>query len=524
MRSRRRLAALVALASAPLWLPVTTVLGAASSPGPVPPDCASDPTIQAAGGEPTPGLAGAAPAGCLIQSWAATFSLSPHVLHVGQQVTATVSPTGKLPGTGWSWSNFTAEMQAGLRHHRHCGDNVTTCAVTVGPDVPEGQYQVYVQGLATPLGGAVSSDYFVVDNNLFQLSGRVEYQAAGTRTPAADVQVQVSGAHGGRQDASTDSSGTYSFVLNRGRYHVTVVGKEAQPSSRDVSLDSNLSGVDFLTGCVGAPTFQVVHVEQGGVTTFGYLGKSWDVSGCGPVTVTVAGEKGPIAELLRTYNTDDFKAVFHGKGRICGADFFARQQQSGRELKAGWTNGHSTAARVIFADPTLDSHGDELFPGDVLCEQEVGSQLAAINSGGQVDVSEIAKVLGLHLLEIAAPGGAFLGDAAGKVQVSGQSAQHSSEAASIIDELATGNPSKLSGSASGDTSVSGFAQSTGSYTVNGNLTLTNGVLLIGGDLTVTGTISGTGAVIATGNITAAGARLESDDQYGLIAGGSLNLP
>lgn len=523
MRARHRFALITVAAAALLW-PVTSVLGAASSPGPVPPDCGDDPTIQAAGGEPVAGLAGPAPAGCLIQSWAATFSLSPHVLHVRDEVTAKVTTSGKLPGTGWSWSNFTAEMQAGLEHRRHCEDNAPTCTVRVGPDVPEGRYQVYVEGLATPLGGAVSSDYFVVDNNLFELSGKVEHQNEGTRTPASGVRVQVSGRNG-RRDVSTGANGAYSFVLDKGSYHVTVVGEEAQPSSRDVMLDSNVDGVDFLTGCVGRPTFQVVHVKHGDTTTIGYEGGSWDVAGCGPVTVTVSGERGPISELGSTYDSDHFKSVFNVKGRICGADFAAQQQRSGRILKASFSKGHSTPARVVFADPTLDSDGEDLFPGDVLCAQDVGSQLAAIDSGGPVDVSEIAQRLGLRLLEIGTPGGMFLADAAGKVHVAGQSAQHSSEAASILaGAAASGNPSKLPATAAGDTTVSGFAQSPGPYTVSGNLTLSSGVLLIHGDLTVSGTITGTGAVIVTGNITAAGVTLESDDQYGLIAGGRFNLP
>ncbi|MBV9465529.1 MAG: hypothetical protein JO169_05385, partial [Solirubrobacterales bacterium] len=409
-----------ALVAALLLLPASSGLSAESSPGAVPPQCGDDPTVLQAGGEPTPGLDGPAPGGCLIQSWAATFALSPHVLHVGQKLTGTVETTGKLNGVGWSWSNFTAEMQLGSHKPRlHCADNAPTCTVIVGPNVVSSVYQVYSQGLNTPLGGAVSSDYFIVNNDLQELSGRVDYQNDGKRTPAAGIELA---ARTGRraEHASTGPDGKYSFVLHRGNYSVSVVGKEAQPSSHEVSLGANVSGVDFLTGCIGHPTFVVVHVKQGAETTFGYQGTNWDVGGCGPVTVGAVGEKGPVQELQRTYTTDEFKFAARGKGRFCGADFFAQQPQSGRSLKAGWTSGHSTAAHVVFANPTLDANGEDLFPGDVLCEQDLGSAVGAVDSGNidGATVTAIAQHLGLKTLAIQVGQDVVMADSEGKVSVS----------------------------------------------------------------------------------------------------------
>ncbi|MBV9836559.1 MAG: hypothetical protein JO156_00465 [Solirubrobacterales bacterium] len=181
----------------------------------------------------------------------------------------------------------------------------------------------------------------------------------------------------------------------------------------------------------------------------------------------------------------------------------------------------------MFANPTLDANGEDLFPGDVLCEQDLGSAVGAVDSGNidGATVTAIAQHLGLKTLAIQVGQDVVMADSEGKVSVSGESGQHiSSEQIASLQANVSGGASELPASVNGNASLSGAQQSKGSYTVNGNLNLASGVLVIHGDLTVTGTITGSGAVFATGNITAAGANLTSDDRYGLVAGGSLNLP
>ncbi len=233
-------------------MPAGVALASSIGPGPVPPQCSDDPQVLAAGGVPGAGLLGPAPGGCLIQSGEAGFTLSPHVLQVGDVITGTVIPESKPDD--WSWGSFEEIFGAGARHPLSaCPANTTSCSVRVGDNVSSTRYQVYSQAISVPVvggiqEGAVSSDYFIVDNDLYTVSGTVTDNSGA---PVSGVPLEITG-NGGSEPTSTDANGDYSLPVMKGSYQVQVTGPQsanAQPHSRNVSVSGNISGVDFQVGC-----------------------------------------------------------------------------------------------------------------------------------------------------------------------------------------------------------------------------------------------------------------------------------
>ncbi|HYA44141.1 MAG TPA: hypothetical protein VED59_00930, partial [Acidimicrobiales bacterium] len=129
---------------------------AEAGPGPVPRQCAP-------GDVPSPGLAFAG-TGCLIRG-AAGFTIEPKVLHTGEYVTATVTPTNALDS--WSWANWQAVGPFGGVKERPCADftekqgpdakmtkeYVTTCTLKVGTEQSPG-WEVYVFPVTIPFLGS----------------------------------------------------------------------------------------------------------------------------------------------------------------------------------------------------------------------------------------------------------------------------------------------------------------------------------------------------------------------------------
>lgn len=286
---------------------------------------------------------------------------------------------------------------------------------------------------------------------------------------------------------------------------MSVVGRPAQPASHSISLTRNMSGVDFLTGCVGTPSFTMTRHRHGKTTVIDYDGDNWDTAGCGAVTVTAYAERGAVP--IHTYQQSSFTGQLKINGRICGLELHA-DQPNGRTRTAGYMTGNHVEANVQLADPGTTPSGEQLLPGDALCKSDVGGAAAAIDSGqlsGGI-VSSVALILGQNLLELqnTRSGNVFLADAAGKVAVQGVSAEGVPSGQIAADEAAlagSANAQALPATVNGDENLSGF-----------------------GTVGSSATITGTGAVLVTGNITAADATFSTDDMYGLIAGGQLNLP
>jgi hypothetical protein len=197
-----------------------------------------------AGRGPSSGLLGPPPSGCLIQPPEFGFSLSPHVLHVGEAVQArlTLTTPDAMPRATWSWSNIEAVIEKGLRRDqrpKRCSDQAMSCTLEAGPGITSAKWQVCSMGADVPvvggmLAGAVSSDYFIVDDQLHQLSGTVRFDRGPSRAPmpVAGVAVQVTG-DGGSAVRRTGADGAYSFALPRGHYQVSLTGhRGSQPATR----------------------------------------------------------------------------------------------------------------------------------------------------------------------------------------------------------------------------------------------------------------------------------------------------
>lgn len=228
-------------------------------PGDPPPQCAP-------GVVPGAGLLGAG--GCLIQSGEVGFSISPHLLHVGEVVTATVTPNpaDEHPAPQWSWGDLESVLQKGrtLDRRSHCNDDMATCTMVVGPGAVSTGWEVYSMGVEVPvvggvLAGAVSSDYYIVDDMLHRLSGTVTH-APGD--PVSGATVEADG-EGGSETTTTAQNGAYTLPLYTGTYKVFLPGQDlAKPPSYEVALSSDKAGVDFTVPVLGITSAEpVCHVS-----------------------------------------------------------------------------------------------------------------------------------------------------------------------------------------------------------------------------------------------------------------------
>lgn len=227
---KRHQALFVLTFTSALALTVSSVLAASESPGRVPPQCGTYKPWINAGGNPPEGVNGpGGPEDCQIQSGEFGFSISPHVLHVGEKITGhAVNTTGH---DKWTWDKrcqgagdcFVQDL-GGPRAKpvSGCGKNAPTCTVRVSAAVASKRWRVYGKAATVPIVGgefatAYSSDYFIVDNELNQLSGIVK---AGSK-PLGGATVAVSGKHVSETE-KTSSAGDYAFGLTPGRYTVRV--------------------------------------------------------------------------------------------------------------------------------------------------------------------------------------------------------------------------------------------------------------------------------------------------------------
>ncbi len=98
--------------------------------------------------------------------------------------------------------------------------------------------------------GAVSSDYFIVNDDLFDLDGKVTFGCTSLCTqgpaPLAGAAVDITGSTAS-QTLATNEDGKYSTALPRGSYEVSSGEDDLRfdPDTRSVDLDQDTSGVDF---------------------------------------------------------------------------------------------------------------------------------------------------------------------------------------------------------------------------------------------------------------------------------------
>jgi len=188
--------------------------------------------------------------GSCLEQGAAHFAVEPRVLHVGQHITGTVTPGGN--DEHWDWKAFVKQVGGG-KVVSGCGDDVSSCTVKASHKAVSNVWEVFGEGVDIPFLGSratsISSDYFIVNNDLAQLSGTV---SAGPHKPLSGVELRVSGTsesgHHVSRTTTTDSSGNYAFALTKGSYTVRPLHGTYKPPERSVNLSSNRTGVDFEQG------------------------------------------------------------------------------------------------------------------------------------------------------------------------------------------------------------------------------------------------------------------------------------
>jgi hypothetical protein len=188
----------------------------------------------------------------------APISVSPPVVEIGQRITESAGPpTDQCGGTAdkvsWVWA-------VGGHPVSGCKANGSVCVVKelfptdLGMDgQPTSVYhwsQDCING-NSPFGGWSSCGLYVVLDHAFEVSGSVT-AAGSSGQGVSGVRLKASCPHGGT--TTTDASGEYNFVLERGDCKVSVVappGETAAPAQRTIHVDHNLRGVDFALNCAG---------------------------------------------------------------------------------------------------------------------------------------------------------------------------------------------------------------------------------------------------------------------------------
>jgi hypothetical protein len=177
--------------------------------------------------------------GCVVQTRLGTLSISPHVVHAGEVLTATVALTGEYP-IGWPdvSASPSGSFAPELTNMTPCTSKETTCKWRVAANAQSSTSWQFLQvGITNNQGTGISREYFaIIGKDEFELSGTVTEPSGA---PLAGVHVEAKGAQDG--SATTDASGGYSMLLKRGSYTVvpTLAKRVIRPMSRSVSLTAN---------------------------------------------------------------------------------------------------------------------------------------------------------------------------------------------------------------------------------------------------------------------------------------------
>ena len=164
----------------------STAAASRIGPGALPPQC------NAAFQFPGPGLYPTG--GCLVQG-AGGLTIEPKVVRVGESLTATISEPPAAAHATWDWGNFAATAGFGSKHLHGCMPQDTSCTVQASARAVSDVWETYMHGVNTNVipccgGLSVSSDYFIVNDSLFRVSGTVTDTDG---TPAPGVRVTIAG-------------------------------------------------------------------------------------------------------------------------------------------------------------------------------------------------------------------------------------------------------------------------------------------------------------------------------------------
>jgi hypothetical protein len=289
------------------------------------------------------------------------------------------------------------------------------------------------------------------------------------------------------------------------------------------------SCVDFavIPKCTGELIAKKFH-RGGGATIVPFIGRGFDTS-CGSIQLNAYGEAlGAIP--VATYNASSFGGVIRVNGRLCGLELAALQQETTPVVVRLGAAKHVDAI-VLFSSPGVLPNGDQIGPGDFLCDNELTHDEVITlerrrrdTPGFDAFMHSLVKHLHQRILSFEVRGAAYAADAAGRVLIFGVAAESVPELfAPAVMNLRNASPAPA---ANTDAVLAGEAATDHSGPlVLRSLRLDGGVLVVNGDLTINGSVTGLGSIYALGNVTIRGrVDLSSQGQNAIIAGGRLNLP
>lgn len=206
----------------------------------------------------TPAGAGAAQLGPFpppLQSRCAAMSLSPHVVKVGETVSASAGPKTDQCGPGgtatvsWAWA-----PGPGLAKRHGCGPSSSICTWKAVAATQVGWNSACISG-SSGFGAWESCDYYaVLDKDQFEISGKVSLEGAGGKG-VSGVRVTATGPGGG--STSTDADGDYTLIVKKGHFTVSA-GSDATPGERHVFVTHDTDHVDFQAPCGTVETPAIV--------------------------------------------------------------------------------------------------------------------------------------------------------------------------------------------------------------------------------------------------------------------------
>jgi hypothetical protein len=188
-------ATLLALLAALCCLVLPAIAGAADL-GPAPVRCGGE------NGGTAGGCYGTS-ANVMDDTWLADLTVSPHVVHVGEKITATVAPLRDR--VQWTWG------------FEGCAPNTPVCTFTA--TTPTNGWALLGMSFPSPYGVGIEQDFYAVLQDLYAITGYVR-DAEGKGVAGATV--TVAGKGGGA--ATTNVNGYYTTQVPKGSYAVSAAG------------------------------------------------------------------------------------------------------------------------------------------------------------------------------------------------------------------------------------------------------------------------------------------------------------
>ncbi len=174
------------------------------------------------------------------------MSLSPHVVKVGETISASAGPKTDACGPGgaatvsWGWA-----PGAGLSTKSGCRPSSSSCTWKAVSPTEVAWNSACING-SSGFGAWQSCDYYVVlDKDHFEISGKVSLEGSGGKG-VGGIKVTASGPGGG--STTTGSDGTYTLIVKKGHFTVSA-GSNATPAQRHLFVSHDTGGVDFQAAC-----------------------------------------------------------------------------------------------------------------------------------------------------------------------------------------------------------------------------------------------------------------------------------